>query len=124
MKSVVTFHPFTGESICQLAIEFPAMPEAQYARGDTVMQVWVVDHMENPTWNNQPRKRMRLDTTTFPTWQVEQGWTQRFATLECKETMSFMVELSSTRDGDVAFWNKLMGKQGAPPIGWRMLHGC
>ncbi|KAB8258518.1 hypothetical protein BDV32DRAFT_151336 [Aspergillus pseudonomiae] len=125
VKSMITFQPLmSGEKTCTLAIEIPAMPEGQYAQGSTTMEVWAVDRPEKPTWDNQPDKDQTVGKATFPTWEVQQGWLQRFMPLDCEKQMSYMVELSLPKgDGDVRFWNQLMGKQGAPPIGWRMLQG-
>ncbi|KAK6812463.1 hypothetical protein RU639_011850 [Aspergillus parasiticus] len=125
IKSVITFQPLmNGEKTCTLAIEIPAMPEGQYAQGSTTMEVWAVDRSETPTWDNQPHKDKTVGKATFPTWEVQQGWLQRFMPLDCERQMSYMVELSTPEgDGNVLFWNQLMGKPGAPAIGWRMLQG-
>ncbi|KAF7592335.1 hypothetical protein BBP40_000391 [Aspergillus hancockii] len=124
MKSVMTFEPMTDERTCTLAIEVPAMSENRYADGSTTMEVWVVQRTEALTWHKQPEKGQSVGKATFPTWQVQQGWLQRFHPLNCESKMSYMVELSYPQgSGSVDFHNQLMGKQGAPPIGWRMLQG-
>ncbi|KAF5857822.1 hypothetical protein ETB97_005232 [Aspergillus alliaceus] len=125
IKSVVTFQPIMyHDQTCTLVIEIPAIRENRYAEGTTTMEVWTVDRFDTPTWDNQPRKRHTVGMVTFPTFQVHQGWIQRFMPISCSKEMSFMVELSHPRsDGKVVFWNQLIGKQGAPPIGWRILQG-
>ncbi|KAE8142815.1 hypothetical protein BDV38DRAFT_277633 [Aspergillus pseudotamarii] len=124
-KSVLTFRPLTnGQTTCTLAIEIPAMPEGQYVHGSTTMEIWAVDRSETPTWDNQPHKDKTVGKAIFPTWEVQQGWLQRLMPLDCEKQMSYMVELSYPEgDGNVLFRNQLMGKPGAPAIGWRMLQG-
>ena len=125
IKSVLTFQPLAnGEKTCTLAIEIPAMLEGQYAHGSTTMEVWAVDQSETPTWDNQPHRDKTVGKATFPTWEVQQGWLQRFMPVDCEKQMSYMVELSYPEgDGNVLFRNQLMGKSGTPAIGWRMLQG-
>ncbi|KAE8373957.1 hypothetical protein BDV26DRAFT_296437 [Aspergillus bertholletiae] len=125
VKSVITFQPLMNrEKTCTVAIKIPAMLEGQYAHGLTTMEVWTVDRSETPTWDNQPHKDQSVGKATFPTWEVQQGWLQRFMPLDCEEQMSYMVELSYPKGGgNIILWNQLMGKQGAPPIGWRILQG-